>query len=80
MKVKIAYCNLWNYRPQAARVAEELQNDFKDVEVEFEIGGRGDFIVEVDGKVIFSKTQLINCESERFPYQNEINQLIKNRV
>ncbi|EAK1003103.1 hypothetical protein A4275_05725, partial [Campylobacter jejuni] len=55
-------------------------SDFKDVEVEFEIGGRGDFIVEVDGKVIFSKTQLINCESERFPYQNEINQLIKNRV
>ncbi|EMT7341827.1 hypothetical protein WMV48_000331 [Campylobacter jejuni] len=56
------------------------KSDFKDVEVEFEIGGRGDFIVEVDGKVIFSKTQLINCESERFPYQNEINQLIKNRV
>ncbi|EAL4363580.1 hypothetical protein DNF41_05940, partial [Campylobacter jejuni] len=43
-------------------MAEELQSDFKDVEVEFEIGGRGDFIVEVDGKVIFSKTQLINCE------------------
>ncbi|EAI7015120.1 hypothetical protein CJI33_03745 [Campylobacter jejuni] len=66
-----------------AHKLQGLQKNYKaikDVEVEFEIGGRGDFIVEVDGKVIFSKTQLINCESERFPYQNEINQLIKNRV
>ncbi|EAK0308563.1 hypothetical protein IOT20_001014 [Campylobacter jejuni] len=66
--------------PTSCKDCKELQSDFKDVEVQFEIGGRGDFIVEVDGKVIFSKTQLINCESERFPYQNEINQLIKNRV
>ncbi|EMH3604992.1 hypothetical protein V6H92_001511 [Campylobacter jejuni] len=66
--------------PTSCKGCRRTTKRFKDVEVEFEIGGRGDFIVEVDGKVIFSKAQLINCESERFPYQNEINQLIKNRV
>ncbi|TKX30530.1 hypothetical protein CQA76_07895 [Campylobacter aviculae] len=40
------------------------------------VGNKGDFIVEVDSKIIFSKTQLINCESERFPHDGEIVKLI----
>ncbi|TEY00917.1 hypothetical protein ELQ16_08455 [Campylobacter sp. US33a] len=47
--------------------------------MEFEIGGRGDFIVEVDTEVLFSKRGLIACESERFPEVGEITKLIKAR-
>ena len=46
---------------------------YKDAVVDFEIGGRGDFIVEVDGKVIFSNKE---HEDYRFPYDGEIVDLI----
>lgn len=36
-------------------------------------GGRGDFDVTVDGRVIFSKRQL-----ERFPQEGEVQALIRN--
>ena len=75
MQIKIYYCQIWNYKPQAARVAEELQKDFNDVKVSFEVGGRGDFIVELDEKVIFSKKAL--KDGERFPEVGEISKLIK---
>ena len=73
-QVKIYYCQMWNYKPQAARVAEELKKDFEDVEVELQVGGRGDFVVECDGKIIFSKKAL---KDERFPEVGEISQLLK---
>ena len=52
-----------------------MQKDFGEVKVEFEVGGRGDFIVELDGKVIFSKKAL--KDGERFPEVGEISQLLK---
>lgn len=39
------------------------------------MGAKGDFIVECDGKVIFSKRAL--KEGERFPKVGEISRLIK---
>ncbi|TNB55684.1 hypothetical protein A9726_04655 [Campylobacter helveticus] len=51
-----------------------MQKDFGDVKVEFEVGGRGDFVVECDGKIIFSKKAL---KDERFPEVGEISQLLK---
>ncbi len=60
--------------PQASRVEEEIKEAYSDAEVEFELGAGGDFIVEVDGKIIFSK----NDEDKlRFPYENEIIELMK---
>ena len=77
MKAKIIYCNAWKYEPQAARVADELIGEFQGIEVEFEIGSKGDFIVIYDNEKIYSKNELIGCDSKRFPHINEINSLIK---
>ncbi|EAH8208983.1 Rdx family protein [Campylobacter upsaliensis] len=52
-----------------------MQKDFNDVKVSFEVGDRGDFIVELDEKVIFSKKAL--KDGERFPEVGEISKLIK---
>ncbi|QKF64236.1 hypothetical protein CCORG_0355 [Campylobacter corcagiensis] len=54
---------------------EEIENNFKNAEFELEKGSGGDFIVEVDGKVIFSKNDL---PRPRFPEDGEILKLIKN--
>lgn len=51
-------------------------SNFADVLVEFEIGKGGNFIVEVDGKVVYSKKDLIGCDSQRFPHVGEISSLI----
>lgn len=73
MQVKITYCTAWSYRPKAFRVKEEIENNFKNAEFELEKGSGGDFIVEVDGKVIFSKNDL---PRPRFPEDGEILKLI----
>lgn len=77
MKAKIIYCNAWNYEPHAARLADELIGSFDRISVEFQIGSKGDFIIMLDSEVIYSKKDLIACDSERFPYENEITSLIK---
>ncbi len=60
--------------PQAFRVKEEILEQFKDAKVELELGSGGNFIVEVDGEVIFSKREL---DVERFPNEGEIVSLLK---
>ncbi len=52
---------------------EEIKEKYKNAEVELELGSGGNFIVEVDGKVIFSKRDL---DPERFPNTGEILSLI----
>lgn len=80
MKVKIIYCNMWNYEPQAARVADELMSAFSDVKVEFVIGSGGNFIVELEGDVIYSKKDLLGCDSQRFPHIGEVSSLIQDKL
>lgn len=78
MQVKIIYCNSWNYRPVASRVEDEIKTNFGDsAKVEKVVGSGGDFIVEVDEKVIFSKKDLIGTTEARFPNGGEITALIK---
>ncbi|PID47525.1 MAG: hypothetical protein CR967_03815 [Proteobacteria bacterium] len=60
--------------PQASRVEGEIKSVYSDAEVSFELGTRGDFIVEIDGKVIFSKN---DEDKQRFPFENEILELMK---
>lgn len=74
MNVKITYCNMWNYLPTAFRVREEILQVNSKANVEFIQGSGGDFIVEVEGKVIFSKN---DDNTKRFPRENEIPELIK---
>lgn len=74
MQVKIFYCNSWNFRPKASSLEEELKNNFPGVEVSKEIGNKGDFIVEVDGKVVFNNHEL---SRPRFPERDEVTKIIK---
>lgn len=71
MKIKITYCNIWNYEPKAFRVKDEILSKFPNADIELITGGNGNFIVEVEGRVIFSKK-----ETNRFPNKNEILDLI----
>ena len=73
MKVKIIYCSMWNYLPDAERVSAELK-EMKISDIELVPEGKGIFDVEIDGKLIFSKFQ-----SGRFPDRGEIPGLISNQ-
>ncbi|PPB56410.1 hypothetical protein CDQ74_08750 [Campylobacter hyointestinalis subsp. hyointestinalis] len=44
------------------------------MEVSKEIGNKGDFIVEVDGKVVFNNHEL---SRPRFPERDEVTKIIK---
>ncbi|CZE47508.1 selT/selW/selH selenoprotein domain [Campylobacter geochelonis] len=52
---------------------EEILSKYPDANVELVLGSGGNFIVDVDGKVIFSKVEL---ERPRFPAPNEILELM----
>ena len=71
MEVKIHYCNVWNYKPKAASLAEELQREF-NVNAELVPGSNGIFDVVIDGNLIFSR-----ASESRFPEQGEITGKIK---
>lgn len=62
---------------KAFRVKEEIERAYKGTEV-FLIPKRGGFFdVQVDDKIIFSKTQKIGTPIERFPEVGEITTLLK---
>ena len=71
MKIEIKYCAVWNYKPEAAGLAEELRNSL-GVESELTPGSNGIFDVIVDGKTVFSK-----YETGRFPDTDEISSKLK---
>lgn len=53
--------------------------NFDDVRVQKVSGSGGNFIVEVNGDVIFSKKDLIGTDEARFPHGDEITRLIRKR-
>lgn len=53
---------------------EEILKEFKEAIVTKEAGGGGEFIVEIDKEVIFSKKEM---KDPRFPKEGEIVALIK---
>ncbi len=53
---------------------EEILGEFSNANVELSQGSGGDFIVNVDGKVIFSKN---DDNVQRFPNEGEITELLK---
>ena len=71
MKIDIHYCTEWNYKPNAASVAEELHNAF-GVKANFVPGRGGIFDVIVDGELLFSK-----FKTGRFPEPGEVARKLK---
>ncbi|MBE7358105.1 Rdx family protein [Campylobacter sp. RM12327] len=53
---------------------EEIKNVYNDAKIELVAGSGGNFIIEVDGKIIFSKRDM---DEPRFPNDGEILELIK---
>ena len=66
MKIEIHYCTEWNYKPQAASLAEELSDAFS-VKAELIPGHGGIFDVIVDDSLVFS-----NSQTGRFPKPGEV--------
>ena len=62
---------MWNYKPQAAGLAEELKDAF-GAETKLVSGSGGAFEVTVDGKLVYSK-----LETGRFPEPGEVVKIIK---
>ncbi len=54
--------------------------NFQNISVEFLIGKKGDFIVSINDKILYSKNDLIGCDNNRFPHENEITSLIKTYI
>ena len=73
MNVSIKYCTEWNYLPYASRVEEELNAAFSDIKVQLIPGHGGVFEVELNDKVIYTKSN-----TGRFPDAGEITNIIKN--
>ena len=71
MEISILYWGVWNYKPQAVSLADEIKGQFAKAKVEIIEGSGGVFDVTVDGKLIFSKK-----ETDRFPEENEVYDLI----
>ena len=78
MEVKITYCNSWNYRPVASRVEDEFLSQIPGANVSKIVGSGGNFIIEVDGKIIFSKKDLIGTEVNALPNYEQIVALVDN--
>lgn len=55
MEVKIFYCNSWvNFLTKASSVEDELNKNFPSAKVSKEVGEKGGFKVEADGKLIMT--------------------------
>lgn len=72
MYIRITYCGMWNYKPQASRVEEEIKSVFSDAQIILKEGSGGIFEIKLNDKLIYSKTQ-----TRRFPEFGEITKLLK---
>ena len=72
MQIEIQYCVMWNYKPRAVSLADELRSEV-GVEATLVPSSGGAFEVTVDGNLIFSKLQI-----GRFPGPGEIVGKVKN--
>ena len=74
MNISIEYCNVWNYLPKAAGLANELLDKYgTDINsLTLVPSGGGVFEIKKDSDLIFSKKKL-----DRFPDKNEIINLIE---
>ena len=76
-KISIEYCTSWGYLNRAVSLAAKLLNENKKSISELTLipSSGGVFEVELDSEVIFSKKEL-----ERYPEENEIEELVQERL
>ena len=67
MEISILYWGVWNYKPQAVSLADEIKGQFAEAKVEIIEGSGGVFDVTFDGKLIYSKK-----ETGEFPEEQVI--------
>ncbi len=72
MNVSILYWGMWNYKPQAVSLMDEIKEGFAEANVEIIEGSGGVFEVTVDDSIIYSKK-----ETGRFPEKGEVISLMK---
>ena len=71
MKASITYCSLWNYKPQAARLAAKMKQAL-GIEPALIPEGGGKFEVVVEGELVYSK-----MKTGSFPDMDQlINELV----
>ena len=73
MTVEIEYCGMWNYLPEATRVAAELKENL-GIEVTLVEGSKGIFEIRVDAEVVFNKKV-----TGKFPEPEEVTDLFRKR-
>ena len=71
MNISIQYCTSWGYLNQALSLRESIERQF-GVKAELIKGTGGVFEISVNDNLLFSKKEL-----ERFPDENEIEDLIE---
>ncbi|CUU88585.1 selT/selW/selH selenoprotein domain [Campylobacter hyointestinalis] len=78
MQIKISYCNICpKITAESLSVEEEPKKTFPDAKVSREVGEKGSFVVNADGKVVYDYNSF---ERPRFPEKNEIVTAIKKRL
>ena len=66
MEIDIHYCTMWDYKPDAVSLADELHKVL-GVKANLVPGGNGIFDVIVDGELVFSTSKV-----GRFPKPGEV--------
>lgn len=76
-RISIEYCTSWGYLGRAVALAENVLNSYKNsLEMVSMIPSSGGvFEIKIDDELIFSKKELI-----RFPNDNEVEGIIKNKL
>ena len=74
MNISIKYCGMWNYKPKAASLAEEIKSKF-GLEAELIEDKGGIFDVRFGDQLVFSKH-----EHDRFPEHQEVVDRLKELV
>ena len=72
MDISILYWGVWNYKPQAVSLADELKKGLTEANVETVEGSGGVFEATLNGSLIFSKK-----DTDRFPNEGEVLKSIK---
>ena len=72
MEISILYWGMWNYKPQAVSLADKINSELADANVEIVEGSGGVFEVTFDGKLIYSKK-----ETGEFPEEQDILNILK---
>ena len=75
--LSIEYCTSWGYLRRAVALSEKILDEHKLAIAELTIipSGGGVFEITVDGKLLFSKTEL-----GRFPEEGEAEEIIRNAI